>query len=394
MRAYFLLCLKAAGSALPRVLAVSLCLVLLIGAGWGLVAPGEEAQPQRLQIGLVGDLQGSYLQMGLFALEYMDTSRAYLKFVPMELADARQALQNGEISGYLHIPDGFVEGIVARQPVSARYVVADGPVGMGTLLTRELVAVARELVEESQRGIYGMQNLARDKGWAYKDKTNPLALRYTATILDRGQTLEVIPVGEGGVEDTALYWVCVGLTLLLLGWGVLGFSLFTLRSPGPGALLAARGLGAVRQYLLRTGALALVTAGLLPLWILCLLLATGQELGLLWGLWLGAAPLALSAAALHGLWGVAIGHPVTAALAAFCVALPGAFVSGCLIPLWYFPPTWQQVSACLPGGLWLQWLKGLAGAGVSLPQAGLLLAWTALSLGLGAWAYGRRLERE
>lgn len=76
MRAYFLLCLKAAGSALPRVLAVSLCLVLLIGAGWGLVAPGEDAQPQRLQIGLVGDLQGSYLQMGLFALEYMEDRKS------------------------------------------------------------------------------------------------------------------------------------------------------------------------------------------------------------------------------------------------------------------------------------------------------------------------------
>ena len=158
--------------------------------------------------------------------------------------------------------------------------------------------------------------------------------------------------------------------------------------------MAARGLGPGRQYLVRNVALALVTAGLLGPCIAGLLWATGQDMGLLWGLWLGAAPLALSAVALHSLWGAAIGHPVTAALAAFCLALPGAFVTGCLIPLWYFPPTWQRVSAQLPGGVWLRWLKGLAGEGLDLPLVGLALAWTALFLGLGALAYRRRLERE
>lgn len=119
---------------------------------------------QKAKIGLVGDLSDSYLELGMHALQNLDSTRFSVEFFPMSEEEARQQLELGELTAYARIPDDLVESIMSGENSKITYVTSSGSAEIVTLLSQELMEVVSELLVEAQNAIYGMQRLLRQNG--------------------------------------------------------------------------------------------------------------------------------------------------------------------------------------------------------------------------------------
>ena len=94
-------------------LTVTACVGVLLST---LVAQsGQQESKKKIKVGIVGDLSDSMLELGLFAVQNFDSSKGYLEFLTLEEADALRYLEQGEITGYLLVPEGFVPPCVEEE---------------------------------------------------------------------------------------------------------------------------------------------------------------------------------------------------------------------------------------------------------------------------------------
>ena len=83
---YFLSQLKRIKRVLPAIMIMTLLLVgcILLIAGGMLQSDSSSEKKQKVQVGLVGDISGSYLGFGITALQHLDSSRFAIEFIEME----------------------------------------------------------------------------------------------------------------------------------------------------------------------------------------------------------------------------------------------------------------------------------------------------------------------
>ena len=149
----------------------------------------SEDSKQKIQIGIVGDVTDSYLELGIYALQNMDDTRYTVDFYTLTEEEARKRLENGELTAYIRIPEGFVESVMVAENKTITYVTASSAVNFGSILMQELVDVVSNLLVESQNGIYGMQEFANKYGLpedVFWDATMDMNKRYLEYILYRG----------------------------------------------------------------------------------------------------------------------------------------------------------------------------------------------------------------
>ena len=108
---YFILQLKKVFKFVPYVGMAALVLfgALLLAISGILNTLADESSNLKVPIAVVGQAEDSYLEMGLTALQSLDSSRFAIEVVEMKEEEARTALEQGEIAAYIVIPDGFVE---------------------------------------------------------------------------------------------------------------------------------------------------------------------------------------------------------------------------------------------------------------------------------------------
>ena len=75
----------------------------------------------------------------------------------MDEASAKRALENQEISGYLLIPDQFVQSVMSGENKKITVVVGYGRYDVATLLVEELAKIVSSMITESQAGITPIQ---------------------------------------------------------------------------------------------------------------------------------------------------------------------------------------------------------------------------------------------
>ena len=126
---YLNLQFKRAFKLYPSILLVTLIVVMAIAVA-GIAILGskkDDGSVVSVRTGVVGDVEGTYLGIGVEAIKKMDSSRFYIDLVNMTEEKAKKALENGEISGYVHIPDNFINDITTGEDVALRYVSSDTP---------------------------------------------------------------------------------------------------------------------------------------------------------------------------------------------------------------------------------------------------------------------------
>ena len=404
---YLVLQLKRALKLIPRVLGVT----LLLGIGAGLAGRmlsdlnASDAAKQKIEIGVVGDTDNSYLQVGIFTLESMDSSRFSIKLREMEEQEAQKALRDGELTGYVRIPQNFVDGMVSGDHHPITFVTADGATGFGTMVTEEIASAVSKLLLETENAIYGAQEFTADHVRSVNpyDAGNALIQRYLWTVLNRDDLFRVQTMGAADSLSLAGYYLC-GITVAgLLLWGIGCSPLFSRRSEELSGMLNASGLGAAAQTLSEFAAfcalllVAVLIIGLLAGEMLPQLGIRIPELGALSGrkgilFCLRLMPVGVMIAAMQFLLYELFPGTVGGILIQFLNAVTQGYLAGCFYPSSFFPEAMRQLGAVFPAGIAMRFLKeGLMDTGAPwlLPA---LLGYCLLFLLIAAGIRHRRLS--
>ena len=153
---YFKLQLKRAFKHYPSVLLVNFIAVLgivaILATLFYVNNNGEDKQ--RINIGIVGNLADSQVDVAVYALENMDEAIGSVKFIELSEKEAKMALENREIVGYVQVPGGYFEDMAYGENSAATYVSAQSPDDLGNIMANELARMLSDMVVETQKGIY------------------------------------------------------------------------------------------------------------------------------------------------------------------------------------------------------------------------------------------------
>ncbi|MBQ7033757.1 MAG: ABC transporter permease [Clostridia bacterium] len=404
---YFRLQLKRILRLYPSVLlitAITLCGILL-SASILVQKTEENGDKQKINIAVVGDSTESYLGVGIYALQNLDSSRFSVNILEMEKEEAERALQNREIAGYLRLPADFVEGIIYGRNEPATFVTLGGPAGLGTLLTGEVTEMVSGLVTESQRALYALQTAAAELGETegLAEKVTRLNMDYIEKILARSGTYKTEYLVDADVVSTGGYYICGMYIFFLLFWGISCTRILRGRDTQMQRLLWARGCGGARQVLGEYGAFFLITAGtMLLLALVAGFFVAGRDFGIPelegcgvltpFGFVLQSLPVLLLISSMQFLMYESTYSTVSATLLQFLAALGMGYLCGCLYPLSFFPDLMQKIGGALPAGVGFSYLRQCMSGTSALLSAGGITLYTAAFLLLTVWLRKRRME--
>lgn len=394
MKMYYGLQAKRLARLLPCVAVIAV--LLLAGASVMLSAFGQydadRADNTVLRVGVAGDTNNPYFEFGMSALKTLDSSRFAVELVAMGEDAARRSLENGEISAYIVVPDGFTEAALRGEIQPIPCVVSSGTSGLVSLFKTEIADVVRDLLVESQKGIYGLSQSLSQVGEPQGDHADRLALRFVTLILRRDTLYEVTE--HGGVDGLPLLpsLVCGVAVVLLWLIGMPYASVLIQRDVALSRVLAAKGYTSFRQIACEYA--AYVTVLVPPVYALASVvfavdigLSVAEKIRLL----TAAFPLLLLAAAFL-LWVFSLVRDVVSGmLTAFLAVISLGYISGCLYPLYAFPVMVQAVGAWLPTAVSRRYLAALLQGERALLLFGAVLAYTVVFLAAAVWARHRRL---
>lgn len=351
MKKYFLIQCKRIFRYLPVITLIALVLLGSIGGIFNQMTRREtqKEENQRVRLGVVGDTDDPFIQMGITALSYYDNTAFSMSLQEMTLEEARQRLALGTLSAYIVIPENFLDEAMAGNILPLEFVSAVGTSGMGTLLQSEITQTVSRILLDAQKGVYGMEAAVRAKDLQVGSHMDQMALRYTEYVFlrDRAFSLQQLGVRDGlGFTDSLLCGFFVVFFLLCcLPFG----PLMIRRDIALSQMLTARGRPAFLQTLCDFGAylLALMT---LTLTVALLLSLLPLELPVL-PLFVRMIPVTVLIGALSFLLYSLSRDLVGGLLLHFFVSLALCAVSGCLFPVYFFPSTVQLFAGWLPTGV-------------------------------------------
>lgn len=383
----FLIYLKLQLKRMVKTFPAIFFVTLLLGAGFGLLVwmqfrmDQEDTGKQKIALGVVGDTEDSYLGFGIYALENMDSSRYTLTFVRLEETEAARQLENGKISGYIRIPDGFVDSIVSGENKPVTYIGGGSQGGIGSQLIRELADTVSTLITESQTGIYSMQEfyLEQNALEAIYEDTNRLNLRYFDVLLGREKMYRVEEAAGGDACSTAGSYLCAAVVVFLMVWGMNGGILLVKNDMALGKILSAGGMnvwmqagGEFAAYLCTMAAnfLGLAAAIIAAAGYFRLTVPEAGSVREFIRFTAGIWPVLLCIAAMQFLLYSLVSGLTGGLLLNFVGAVALGYLSGCFYPITFFPAGIQKASAWLPTGIGMKYmenhLRQVSGEGLSV----------------------------
>ncbi len=360
---YFSLQLKRAIKYFPFVLALSLLLCVCLGAALGEVVKLDSASEdkQKITIGIVGDTKGSFLGFGISALQTLDSSRFVVEMQEMTEEDAKKKLENGEISAYAVIPEGFVEDAVRGDIKQIRYVTTDSAVGVANVFMDEMLEAISTMLVESQKGVYGLQNAMWDADLLPGTDVDMLASEYFSLILSRSYIAEQDEMGIGNELSFGGYMFCGILVFFVLLCGIPFCPVYIKRDVSLSRLMRVSGKGACFQVIAEYASFFILMFANFYIIICAIALFAGEALAfipeiagadIVWAQKFAFSfiPALLVITALQFLIYEFSSGLVGGVLAQFLGALALAYVCGCLYPIDFFPDAIKVISSFLPVG--------------------------------------------
>lgn len=368
-----------------------LCLALPLGAG-------QAAQHLLSQgVGMEGAVQvaicspegdGTAGQLERY-MSGMEDIAQYCRIVAMEESKAMDALEEGEVTAVLLLPEQFVQGVMWGENPDLELVVA-GDRPLESLLLLWVVQSATDILSAFQSGVYAVLDLYDQGPPPGLDRNRVLVdinLKYITLALDRTSFFREVEASATGALPIPLHY---GLSLL----AYFALSVAPLFAPvytGGWMAFQRRLRAAGRSCLGGYASAVAVGAGCLLVLIAPYLLASGGGSPLALGL--AAAGIALFCSLFSALCCLAASQDAGRGAAAFLIALLSLFLAGGVIPPVLMPDTLGRLAFLSP----VAWLRQLAAWAMGYDAAP--STWICLALSMGAMAalglalYRRRVER-
>ena len=344
---YFISQWKRARRLLPGLLLI--CALLFVCLGAIFTATGTEAPESKFRIGLVGTVGDSYLELGIAAMQMMDSTRLSMELVTMEEAEAADALAKGDITAYVVVPENFVSSALSGTMLPMSFVSNTDAANFTTFIKEEITGMISDILLSAQKGSYGVGNALKDAGFhsIAGKHTGNASVEYVKYILDRGKVYTVSSLGIASDLNLGNYLLC-GLSVLVFLLCSLPFAPYVIRRDHSlSQILWAKGCSPTRQILSQWGVYFLCM--LIPGEILLFILQTQGAAAST--LFLTALPVFFALSALSYFLFLLARDYMGGVLLHFFGTLTLCFVSGCMYPVYFFPVALQKVSACLPTGL-------------------------------------------
>ena len=282
-----------------------------------------------------------------------DISR-YCTFVAMEEGEARRALETGEVTAILALPEDFVHGIMYGTNPDVTVIVPEGR-PLESLLLLWVGQSAADILSAFQAGVYAVLDLQRELpegGISYQEAMTGINMEYISWVLNRGDMYRVKSLSAAVDLPLGLHYGLSVLAYLALAMAPVFSDVYDRES-----LSARRRLRAVGRC---RGFAADVTA--------CTLVLFVPVAAALVGL-MGLRPFVLLAAAWFALFCALFGAvcclitpsragcgAVSFALSLFALGLGGGIVPPVLLPatlqrgMALSPVTWLREMAAAAGG--------------------------------------------
>lgn len=367
---YFLLQLKRTFKIYPGIILVTIislasiiCTALIL-----LNINTSDKESQTINLGVVGNLEDSYLDIGLSVLKMSDDSNFFLNLIEMDENTAKEKLVGREISGYIHIPDNYVENILRGNNVPAKYVMLNAPEGFGTIISEEIARMVSDIVTDSQLGMYSMQSLAKSYKQKFSKFNKPLAFTYVDFILNRNEIYDIEILGIADSLSFVGYYICGLLLLLILLWGISCNGFFVSKNYDHSRVLYISGITPKNQVICEYGAFLTIT--LITLFAFsCVFGIVAQTLEFDIPELVGVRvidcleyiikilPMIIMFTLMQMTIYEVSKNMVTALLMQFIITIVLGYVSGCFYPSYFFPEIVQRVAKVLPIGAGFSYIR-------------------------------------
>ena len=362
---YLKLQLKRAFRHYPSVLLVTFVAIfgIVVTLGTLFFINNNSRDKQRINIGIVGNLHESRIDVVLYALENMDNLVTSVKFVELSQEEADKAIKNGDIVGYIHIHHKYFEDMAYGENSAAKYVSAQNPHDLGTIMASELAMMLSDMVVETQKGIYSAIDIAKDNN-AVKDlyvKIDDLNFEYMRFVMNRQSIYEIEYLGVKDNLTYGGYYVCGFLVFFLMLWGISCNKLIASSNYGLYRLLYMRGIKIRWQVFGEyTGYLFVTFVTFLMIFAGLFAVLSGESVGIREFVGLNVfsgivyafkmIPLFIMFTLMHFMIYEIFTNVISSILVQFIVSVGLGYVSGCFYPNTFFPEEVQNFASYLPSG--------------------------------------------
>ena len=362
---YLNLQLKRSFKHYPSVLLVTfvaiLGIVLTVGALF--MINSNSADKQKINIGIVGNIADSHVDVVVYAFENIDAVIGSVNFVEMTETEAKDALENKKIVGYIQIPDNYFEDIAYGDNAAAKYISSESANDLGSVLTNELAVMLSDMVVETQKGIYSAIEIAEDKN-AKKGlytKIDELNFEYMGFVMNRHQTYELEYLGIKDRLTYGGYYICGFLIFFLMIWGISCNKILSSKNIGLSRLLYTRGMKTIQQifceyfgYLVVTfitfSLIFVIFGFLLSFGDFGIRELAGADMLFCIGFAIKLIPVIIMFTAMQFMIYEIFNNVISSVLVQFIVSVGLGYLSGCFYPNTFFPESVQKITSLLPTG--------------------------------------------
>ncbi len=371
--AYSIVQIKRVIRVMPKSMGITLilgCFIVLMATVF-VYSQEHSEEKTKVSIGLVGDLEESYLGFGIRAIKALDSSRFAIDFIELEEQEAIRKVEQGQLQSYIKVPEGFLEAIRRGKLEPLVYVSPMGNQMLSGMIVNEVVKSVSSLMKDTQNAVFAMQDYIKERGplQEYSTHTNAISVRYLDFILARPSVFELKELGVSGSQlSIEAYYVCGFSILFLLLWGMIGCLVFIKRDMTLVKVLQAKGQKAITQVVGEWIAyLILMLGNIGMLFLLFIIGANSMNFMLLeWNNSIISEiiryaicfiPVVFLISSFQLFLFEVSSDFVSGILLQFLCAIGLGYLSGCFYPISFFPKSIEMLSYVLPTKIAIDYLS-------------------------------------
>ncbi len=365
VKAYFKAQLKRAVRLFPSVLLITAITLGCVAVTAFIITQknSNSEDKKRITIGIVGNSDDRYLNVGIEALKNMDDTRFSIEFKDMEIEEAEKSLEKRQISGYIYIPDDFIDDIKYGINTPAQYRTLKNQQGFSEVLMNEVALIISDIVTEAQNGSYSSHAVVEEyniKGATWR-KMVKLDAKYIKYALERHDTYKLEYIGMKDRLSFGGYYICGLFVFFLLIWGISCNKVLAVKNYALSRLLKGKGIKTTQQIFCEYASFFIISM----LVILLLAVAFGmacynrsfgirelENAGVITAVAfvVKAIPAIAMITMLHMMVYEIFTGTVSAILMQFIISICLGYISGCFYPNSFFPESVQTLVEYLPSG--------------------------------------------
>ena len=401
---YFLLQLKKISKALPLIAIVASLLIYIVLTIFSQFSSFfKSEQESRFKVAVAGNTNSRLFNFGVTALKTLDSSRFSIDIELTDEPTAKKELLDGDISAYIVIPENFFKSARKGIILPVTYCTTASAIDLSALMRDELTRVISVLLKESQRGVFGEEQLLIENG--YKEislaKANEANINYIDFIIDRTKMYKTEIIGVSYGMDLVQYLLIGHIVIFIFVLSIPFSCLLIRRDNGLIKILSASGKGpafsvtaeyaamfcAYSFMLLLIGFISFLCGDVLKYDIL-------PDAALDFGrIAFCLVPIIAMVCAFAQAIEEIAGNILSNVIGFFFISMGLCYISGCMYPLYALSPVLQKIASFTPTGAAREILSlSLTGNDSRVPLM-VILAYTVLFLLISVQVRRYKLSR-